>query len=112
MGRRELAVGVDGAVELDQGLVDATLVPQDLAPAVMGLGALGMDAQGLVQPGERLLDAPTVRGLHCLVQTVPVAILVLSHGSCVARRCLPGMTGRPPYRSRALRGLIREGRVA
>ena len=79
MGRRELPVGEDRAIELDQRLVDPAVVPEDLAATVMGLGAVGMDAQRLVEPGERLLDPPAVRGLHRLVQAIPVAILVLLH---------------------------------
>ena len=79
VGGGELAVGQDGAVELDQRLVDAAIVPEDLAAAVVGFGAIGMDAQRLVEPGERLFDAPAMRRLHRLVQAIPVAILVFAH---------------------------------
>ncbi len=79
MRRRELAVRERRSVEFDQRLVQATVVPEDLAATVVGLGALGMHAQGFVEPGERLLDPSTVGGLHGLVQAVPVAILVLAH---------------------------------
>jgi hypothetical protein len=77
--RDELGIGLQRALEFVERLFDLALVPQDLTAAVVGLGALGMREQRLVEPGERLLGAATVRGLHRLVETVPVAIVVL-HG--------------------------------
>ena len=70
MGRGELAVGRDRAIELDQRLVQPPVVPEDLAAAVVRLRTVGMDAQRLVEPGERLLDPSAVGGLHGLVQAV------------------------------------------
>jgi len=80
VGRDELGVRLQRALELVERLVDLALVPEDLAAAVVGLGAVGVRAQRLVEPGERLLGAPAVGGLHRLIETIPVAIVVL-HGA-------------------------------
>jgi len=80
MGRHELRIRLDRPLELVKRLVDLALVPEDLAAAVVRLGAFRMRAQGLVQPGKRLLRAATVGRFHRLVQTIPVPIIAL-HGS-------------------------------
>ena len=56
---------------------DLAFVPEELAPPIVRFCPSGMDAQGFVEPGQRFVDAPVVRGLHRLVQAVPVAVLVL-----------------------------------
>jgi len=60
VGGREFRIGLDGALELVEGLVDAALVPQDLAATVAGLGAGRVRLQRLVQPGESFFDAPAM----------------------------------------------------
>lgn len=76
VGRRELGIGQGGQLELVQRLVDPGVVPENLAAAVVGLGAVGVLLQGLVEPGHRLVGMATVRGFHGLVQAVPVSIVL------------------------------------
>ena len=68
---------VAASLELVERLFDAPLVPEDLAAAVVGLGAVGMGAQRLVEPRERLVGAPAVGRLHRLIEAIPVPIVVL-----------------------------------
>ena len=82
----ELGIGLRGLLELDEGLVDLALVPQDLAATVVGLGAIRMRLQRLVEPSERLVGAATVRSLHRLVEAIPITILVAAHRSFAGRR--------------------------
>ena len=77
--RHELGIRADGLRELVVGLVDLRLVPEDLAAAVVRLGSVRVGAQRLVEPGQGFVGTPAVRRLHRLVETIPVAILVL-HG--------------------------------
>ena len=79
VGGNELGIGADRTLELVERLVDAALVPVDLATPVVGLGASRMHAQRFVEPGKSLLDPAAVGSLHGLIQTVPVAVFVVSH---------------------------------
>jgi hypothetical protein len=74
VGGQQLAVDVDGPLELAEGLLEPSVVPEDLAPATVSLGAVRIGAQGLVEPGQRLLDATSGRGLMGLIQTVPITV--------------------------------------
>jgi len=81
--RRELRIGRTGGLELVERLVDAPLVPEDLSATVVRLGAIRVQPERLVEPGQRFVDPPAVRGLHRLVEAIPVAVLVVLHtGSC------------------------------
>jgi hypothetical protein len=71
-----LAVGFDGALELVERLFGACAVPQDLAAAVVRLGAAGICAQGFIQPRERFVRLAVGGRLHRLVQAIPVAISI------------------------------------
>ena len=77
----ELRVRDDGPLELVERLLDPEVVPEDFSTAVVSLGTLGMGAQRFIEPGECLGGAPTVRGLHGLIQTVPVSVLASHHQS-------------------------------
>jgi hypothetical protein len=79
MGRSEFSVRQRRPIELDQRFIDPAVIPEDFAATIMGFGAVGMHAQGFVEPGKRLLDPAPMRGLHCLIQAIPIAILILTH---------------------------------
>ena len=87
----ELGVGLERALELEQRLLRLALVPQDLAAAVVRLGAFGMRLDGLIQERQRGLGAAFLRGLHRLVEVVPVAVLVLHS---LSRRLAQGRKAR------------------
>ena len=69
-------ISLDGPAELPQGLVVTAVVPEDLPAPVVGLGTPGVGPQGLLEPGEGLIDPSSGGGLHGLVQAVPVAVLI------------------------------------
>jgi len=71
-----LAVGLDRALELLERLLRARVVPQDLAAAVVRLGAAGIRAERFIQPGERLVGLAVGGRFHRLVQAIPVAISI------------------------------------
>ena len=81
VGSAELAVRRDRPLEFVQGLVDPTFVPKDLAASVVGFGAGRVGLQGLVEPGKGLVDPTAMRRFHRLIEAVPVAILIVLHGS-------------------------------
>jgi hypothetical protein len=77
VGGDELGIGLRGELELVAGLVDAALVPEDLAAPVVRLGAVGLRAQRLVEPRQRVVGATAVGGFHRPIQAIPVTVLVV-----------------------------------
>jgi hypothetical protein len=83
VGGQELRVGHHRELELVERLLDAALVPEDLAAAVVRLGSVRVRLQRLVEPGQRLVRAAAVGRFHRLVQAIPVAVVV-SHARRLA----------------------------
>ena len=81
MRQDELRIGLDGQLELSERFLDLAFIPQNLAAAVVGLGAFGMGLQRFIEPGERLIGAPAVLGLHRLIEAIPVTVLVFHRPS-------------------------------